>query len=110
VRSTGPAQFPPGQLHFRAAPYQGAAPFAAVKWRVAQVGPATPSGTSRPSPRHYEITPVWESAESNDPTAEITVPDGPVKTGNTYRVRARMKDVTGRWSHWSAPVEFTAGQ
>ena len=29
------------------------------------------------------------------------------RAGHTYRVRARVKDATGRWSHYSAPVEFT---
>ena len=26
--------------------------------------------------------------------------------GETYRARVRHKDAGGRWSHWSAPVEF----
>ena len=61
-------------------------------------------------PRHYEITPGWESAELTNPAEDIKVPDGLAQAGHTYRVRVRMKDVTGRWSHWSAPVEFVAGK
>jgi hypothetical protein len=31
-----------------------------------------------------------------------------VRSGTRYRVRVRHQDNTGRWSHWSAPIEFTA--
>src|SRR4030095_8802160 len=41
---------------------------------------------------------------------ETRIPPALVKVGRTYRVRVRMKDDTGRWSHWSLPVEFVAGQ
>jgi hypothetical protein len=40
----------------------------------------------------------------------MTVPSSALKIGRTYRARVRMKDTTGRWSHWSAPVEFVAGE
>ncbi len=33
---------------------------------------------------------------------------GVIQPGHTYRVRVRMQDNTGRWSHWSPPLEFTA--
>ncbi|MCB0087218.1 MAG: lamin tail domain-containing protein, partial [Caldilineaceae bacterium] len=29
--------------------------------------------------------------------------------GRICRVRVRMKDNSGRWGHWSAPLQFTAG-
>jgi hypothetical protein len=53
---------------------------------------------------------VWESGELTDPAGPITIPASAVITGHTYRARVRMKDTTGRWSHWSAPVEFVAGE
>ena len=31
------------------------------------------------------------------------------RAGQTHRVRVRHKDSTGRWSHWSAPLQFVAG-
>jgi hypothetical protein len=70
------------------------------------------TGTNAPAaaparPRLYEITPVWESGELG--ALEVTVPEGIAKPGRTYRARARTKDDTGRWSHWSSPVEFVAG-
>jgi len=59
----------------------------------------------------YEIQPTWMSDEITDPANRtIQIPGSVVRTGRTYRVRCRMKDNTGRWSHWSEPIEFTAGE
>lgn len=70
----------------------------------------TPTPTSVLSKHKYEINPLWESGEITTP-GELTVqiPGGLVRPERTYRVRCRMKDTSGRWSHWSAPVEFAAG-
>jgi hypothetical protein len=58
----------------------------------------------------YEIQTVWESPEiTNSSQLTVQIPASVVKPGKLYRVRSRMKDNTGRWSHWSAPVEFTTG-
>ena len=105
----GPPNFPASQLRFRASPYKGAKAFAALKWRLAEI---TVGNTPAPprAPRLYEITPVWESDELAKPGEEITVPAEIAQPGHTYRARVRMKDETGRWSHWSAPVEFAAGK
>ena len=35
-----------------------------------------------------------------------TLPDA--TTGHAYRARVRMLDDTGRWSHWSDPIQFIA--
>ncbi|MBN2513014.1 MAG: lamin tail domain-containing protein, partial [Sedimentisphaerales bacterium] len=64
----------------------------------------------RVTPGKYEIDAVWESAEQTAFTSTIAIPGSVVKPDRTYRVRCRMKDNTGRWSHWSNPVEFVAGQ
>lgn len=58
----------------------------------------------------YEIDPVWESDELSTFNNTVTIPGSAVKPERSYRVRCRMKDDTGRWSHWSAPVEFVSGQ
>lgn len=58
----------------------------------------------------YEIDPVWESDELTTFNNQIVFPANGVKPGKTYRVRCKMKDTSGRWSHWSAPVEFVAGE
>jgi hypothetical protein len=59
----------------------------------------------------YELNATWESDEiTNSADREIQIPGSVVEVGRTYRVRSRMKDKTGRWSHWSSPVEFVAGK
>jgi len=58
----------------------------------------------------YEIDPVWESEELTGYSPEIWIPGSVVKAGHTYRVRCRVMDDTGRWSHWSDPNQFVAGE
>ena len=60
-------------------------------------------------PGKYEINPVWESAEVTPFDNTIRIPADGVKQGHVYRVRCRMKDDTGRWSHWSDPNQFVVG-
>jgi len=54
----------------------------------------------------YEIDPVWKTGEISPFVSRIQIPSSEVKPSATYRVRCRMKDDTGRWSHWSAPDQF----
>ena len=63
----------------------------------------------RGRPGKYEIDAVWETDELTAFGTDVTVPASVVQAGRTYRLRCRMKDTTGRWSHWSSPVQFTAG-
>jgi len=59
----------------------------------------------------YEIDAIWESEEITDPTASaVVVPADVVRPGRTYRLRCRMKDTAGRWSRWSGPIQFVAGE
>ncbi len=107
--ATGPAGYPIDALTFRSSEFsdpQGER-FGAIKWRIGEI---TPPGTpfNPRVPRVYEWPAVWEQ-ERRVFTPEVTVPSWAVKVGAMYRVRVRMKDETGRWSHWSAPVQFTAG-
>lgn len=62
------------------------------------------------TPGKYEIQPVWESDDLTAFQRDVRIPASAVHPGRTYRVRSRMKDTSGRWSHWSAPVQFTTGQ
>lgn len=61
-------------------------------------------------PGKYEIETVWESQEITPFNNPIRIPADGIKAGHTYRVRCRMKDDTGRWSHWSDPNQFVAGE
>ena len=58
----------------------------------------------------YEIDAAWESGPISHFDREITIPASRVEVGRTYRVRCRMKDNTGRWSHWSAPIQFETAE
>ena len=62
------------------------------------------------TPGKYEIHAVWESEDLTVFAKDVTIPASAVRPGRTYRVRSRMKDTSGRWSHWSAPIQFTAGE
>jgi spore coat protein CotH len=69
------------------------------------------TGVPTLGPSKYELQAVWESDELTVPGNRlIQIPATEIETGRTYRVRSRMKDTTGRWSHWSGPIEFMAGQ
>jgi hypothetical protein len=108
----GPPGFPADQLQFYADGFQdpqGVDTFAAMKWRVAEVtNPAGPVFDSA-EPRIYEIESIAESDELTDLSAYWPIPNGVLKPLHTYRVRVRMKDNSGRWSHWSPPIQFVAG-
>lgn len=105
---TGPADF--SQLAFNISAYHGTNAFAAMQWRLAQVSPQSQTkGSSTVDHRklyYYEITPIWQSPELQTPSQHFNLPKVTLASGVTYRVRARVKDQTGRWSHWSAPFEF----
>jgi len=75
----------------------------------AELGSVLPTYRAREG--KYEIEAAWESEEITDSQATTAaVPASVLRAGRTYRVRCRMKDNTGRWSHWSQPVQFTAGE
>ena len=119
ITYTGGGGFPTSSLSFTSSTFSGSggATFAAQQWRIAEVtlpddprfNPADPA-YDRYAERKYEIEADWESGDI--PTADyaVTIPPVAVRPGNLYRVRSKMMDSQGRWSHWSEPVEFTATQ
>ena len=94
-------------LSFRCSQYSGSGVFAAMKWRVAEAGKQPAEFGQAKARMPCEITAVWESAEGAAFNPSITIPPEVVRAGRTYRVRVQMKDQTGRWSYWSAPIQFT---
>jgi hypothetical protein len=108
----GPAGYPADQLRVRASGFgdpQGGDTFGAMQWRAAEiVRPGLP-GYMENSRWRYEIEATWLSPALTKLNAETTVPQGACRPGLLCRVRVRMMDTSGRWSHWSAPVEFVAG-
>lgn len=109
VRYVGDSDFALDELTFQTSPFLDpeTAEFAAMEWRIAEItDPQNPHfGTVAPK---YEITPTWESGELSvfDPRWEV--PADMVSEGSLYRVRVRMKNAAGIWSHWSDPIQFTA--
>ena len=104
LRWSGPDDF--SRLVFEVSDYAGANPFAKMQWRIAEVSPKVDRLTTPRVPGRYEITPMWQSAELATFERRYTIPSGSLKSGSSYRVRARVQDETGRWSHWSVPFEF----
>jgi len=110
VTYTGPPGFPADALTFAAGPYEDPQndPFGAIAWRIGEITP--PGEPFDPEvPRKYEYPAVWQK-EFSAFVDQIQIPRTVIEPGHMYRVRVRMKDSTGRWSHWSEPVQFTAGE
>jgi hypothetical protein len=106
VTYTGPVNYPLVPLTFQCSAYAGANSFAALQWRVGEVWDTNAPAHDPTERRPYEITAQWESAEISPFANSITIPGDALKVGHAYRLRVRMKDNTGRWSHWSAPTQF----
>jgi len=79
---------------------QGANTFSAIQWRLARVNPGSVFEG------YYEIDSLWESGSLTPFDSSIQIPASVTKLGGTYRVRCRMMDTSGRWSHWSDPAQF----
>ncbi len=80
--------------------------FSVIQWRLGEISAPGMKGYVPGKPYRYEIEPGW-SAQSPGPTPEFTPPPEACGTDKTYRARARYRDESGRWSHWSQPVQFS---
>ena len=112
VTATGPTDYPINALTFETTAFsdpQGSGTFAAMKWRIAEVTDTSSPAYDPTKRRKYEIETVWDSGEITDFNSTIKIPASVVEVGHAYRVRVRMKDNTGRWSHWSNYIQFIAG-
>ncbi|MCH8044628.1 MAG: lamin tail domain-containing protein [Planctomycetes bacterium] len=112
VSYIGAEEFPLNGLRFQTSSFsdpQGNGTFAAMEWRIGEVtDPSAADFDSTKRPK-YEIEADWESGEITVFDNAISIPAENLDVGDTYRVRVRMKDSSGRWSHWSEPVQFVAG-
>ncbi len=110
VMSIGPAGYPSDALHFKTTPFDSPAyPCKALQWRIAEVAGAANSASSPGIGGPYEIQALWTGPEISPFRDTVEIPGGVVVPGCLYRVRCRVKDLLGQWSHWSSPVEFVAG-
>lgn len=110
VSYTGEGTFPINGLMFETSDFAGSGGFDGMEWRIARVTDPNAPGFDRTAPRGYEIDATWESGELNLFESDVHVPGNELEVGETYRVRVRMKDGAGRYSHWSAPVQFEVGE
>jgi hypothetical protein len=106
----GQSNYPMNSLTFECLPFndpQGAGTFAALEWRLAEV-----QNTNQPVADPRVVPPlewdaIWTSGTLTTWSNRITIPGFVVETNRLYRARVRHQDNTGRWSRWSAPVEFS---
>jgi hypothetical protein len=108
--ASAPAEIPVNRLTFHSSDYAGQGAFAAMKWRLAEITLSNAPAFNPADPKKYEINSEWETPELGAFANDVTVPSANVKVGHAYRVRVRVKDATGRWSHWSAPAQFIAAE
>lgn len=92
---------PPPQIEV-----DGAQDARAFQWRLAEVTDPLMPGFDSKQPWKYEIQPVWESGVTN--SSKMTVPVTGLRKSAIYRARVRAQAADGRWSRWSAPVQWKA--
>lgn len=110
ITFSGTVGYPVNSLFFTTSNFvdpQGAATFGAIQWRVAEVN--TTSNYVAGTKRLLEIVPSFDSGEVATFASQYRFPASACEAGKRYRARVRHKDSLGHWSHWSGPVEFTAG-
>ncbi|MEM7531653.1 MAG: lamin tail domain-containing protein [Chloroflexota bacterium] len=111
VTFIGPPDYPADQLQFQASPFsdpQGNHTFQAMQWRVAEITDPSSPDYELTDPNFYEINARWQSDPLTIYSDTIKLPTASCRPLQTCRVRVRMQDDTGRWSHWSASVQFIA--
>ena len=111
ISYVGGEGFPVNNLRFHSSVFSDkTGEFAGMKWRLAEITAPDAPAYDPLNPRKYEIDAVWESDVISEFTESVTIPEGVAEVGHWYRARVRMLDDTNRWSHWSDPVEFRAGE
>ena len=107
----GTAAYPVSNLRFQTGAFsdpQGAATFGSMQWRVAEVTDPLAPGYVAGEPLKLELAATYTSPVITSFAGQFRFPAAACRPGHTYRARVRTKDNTGRVSHWSAPVQFTA--
>ena len=103
VSYTGGANFPVNQIKFNTSAFSDSdgGSFAGMEWRVGEISNPTTAGFDPSNAWKYEIQSVWESGQLSTYNPTISIPASVFQAGHTYRVRVRMLDNAGKWSHWS---------
>jgi hypothetical protein len=106
ITYVGGAGFHANDLRFSSSSYSSSTDFAAMEWRISEVYNPTTTNYVPGDPYIYEIEGATESGELTSFQRGHEFSTLAVRPGRTYRARVRHKDAAGRFSHWSAPVEF----
>lgn len=110
ISYAGSAGYPINHLTFQTSAFAGknGASFAAIQWRLAEItDPSAPAYVAGARPL-LEWNASYDSGPVTTFTTPFRFPASAARAGHTYRARVRHLDGAGRWSHWSAPVQFTA--
>ena len=113
--ASGLPTFPANDLRFTSSDFndpQGSSTAAAVQWRLGEISAPGLPNYDASKPFIYELENLWTSDPlplTSPSIPEVKIPAAAVESGHTYRARVRHRDATGRWSYWSAPVQFIAG-
>lgn len=105
ITYTGPGNHPVDRLTFSSSSYSGSNTYSSTQWRIAEISaPGMPGYIA--NQRKYEIVGNWTGSGTG---SSMEIPASAVSVGKTYRARVRHRDSTGRFSNWSAPVQFVVG-
>lgn len=110
VRYVGWDGYPVDGLRFEVTAPEGPRPISELRWRVGAIGLPEVGVDGVGEPERYELEAVWESGPRSVNDLTVEIPAGALRVGQTYRLRAQYRDVEGRASHWSMPIQFTAGR
>lgn len=77
-----------------------------IEWHVAEINNHKKTSYLKTDPKIYEIVTIWKQANKSPEGLKALLPLGAVQPNHRYRIRARVQDTTGYYSHWSDPVEF----
>ncbi|YCM45453.1 lamin tail domain-containing protein [Verrucomicrobiaceae bacterium 227] len=106
ITFSGAAGYPANDLQFDSSNYSSATSFEAMEWRVAEIyHPGLPHYVEG-EPYLYEIENPGMSGRLESFGGSYRFPVTATRDGRFYRARVRHQDSAGRWSHWSAPLEF----
>ncbi|MBI9018676.1 MAG: lamin tail domain-containing protein [Phycisphaerae bacterium] len=113
IAYSGQANYPINDLNFTVNKFsdpQGANTFAAMVWRIAEVeAPDAVLGYARTKSMKYEVNATYQTDEITTYSSSYSFDANGLEVGKRYRVRCKMKDDSGRYSHWSDPIEFVIG-
>lgn len=77
-----------------------------IQWHIAEVTKNKQLISLKTDPKIYEIVTKWKREFAAALGATLSLPLGAVQPSKNYRIRVRVQDTRGYYSHWSEPIEF----